>query len=104
MKLTVFTSEEVEEWSALYVDGKLERVGDTYLIHERVYELAGVEELDGNFLLGGKSYSDAANTIEEIKTYESAKAEKLARAAELRAEADKLTEEAKQLMREANTL
>jgi hypothetical protein len=31
------------EWSALYIDGKLDKYGDHYIVDERIEELLGVE-------------------------------------------------------------
>ena len=68
MKLVRYTGSD--EWSALYIDGKLDKVGDHYLIDERIQELVGVEVFDSNdFLLGGDSLSDVAETLEEIQKY-----------------------------------
>ncbi len=96
-KLTKVISEEVEEWSALYVDGKLDRVGDSYLIDERIIQLTGVEEIEGNFLLGGNSYDDAAKTLDEIAAYEAKKVEAADEAAVLEAQAAELIAKAKEL-------
>lgn len=96
-KLTKVTSEEVEEWSALYVDGKLDTVGDNYLIDERIIQLTNVEEIEGNFLLGGNSYDDAAQTLDEIFAYEAKKVEAADEAAALEAQAAKLLAKAKEL-------
>ena len=97
MKLIVYKSEEVEEGSALYVDGKLDRVWDHYLIDERIQELTGVISREGNFLLGGNSYSDAAQTVEEIDTYESKRDQEKNEAAQLEAQAAELIAQAKRL-------
>lgn len=97
MKLVKFRSEEVEEWSALYVDGKLDTVGDNYRIDDRIIELTGVEEREGNFLLGGKSYDDAAQTIEEIDQYEAGRSTREDEAAALEEQARQLLAKAKEI-------
>ena len=97
MKLTRYTSEEVEEWAALYVDGKLDTVGDSYLIDDRIIELTGVDDREGNFLLGGNTRDDCAQTIDQIEVYEAERDIQIAKAARLREEAEKLIEEAKRL-------
>jgi hypothetical protein len=44
------------EWSALYVEGKLDIVGDHYLIEERVYQFLEIDVRQSNsFMLGGNS-------------------------------------------------
>lgn len=59
------------DWSALYVDGQLETVGDHYLVEERIAELCGIELREGDtFLLGQHEKNKAAQTIEEIQDYE----------------------------------
>lgn len=97
MELIVYRSEEVEEWSALYVDGKLDRVGDSYLIDERIQQLTGVISREGNFLLGGNTSSDAAQTVEEITAYENAREAEINGAARLEAQAAELIAQAERL-------
>lgn len=101
MKLVKYTSEEVEEWAALYVDGELDKVGDAYLIDDRILELANVEVREGNFLLGGKSSSDVAKTSAEIEIWESEREVSEARKAALLAEANELEAQAAALRHEA---
>lgn len=60
-----------DEWSALYVDGTLDRVGDHYLIDERLRALFGVTEVTSDaFLRGGTHREDVAPTLDAIKDYE----------------------------------
>ena len=96
-KYETYRDESIEEWSALYVDGKLEVVGDSYLIDERLQQLVGVELKEGNFLLGGDHSSDVAKTSEEIDKYEVTRTERQQQADELREQAAKLLEEADRL-------
>lgn len=87
-----------EEWSALYIDGKLDLVGDTYLTDERIAELLGVEEhYSDAFLRGGNQREDVAKNLDELKAYEDERNQKLQRAAEMRAEAKRLEAEANAL-------
>ena len=84
-----------EEWAALYVDGKLERVGDSYLAEERAFELLGVKIVqDDSFLRGQTQAAGVAQTLDEVVAYSDERDEKRRRAAELRAEAERLTVEA----------
>jgi len=58
------------DWSALYVKGKLVRVGDHYLIDEKIYELLGIETVDSDdFMRGGEQESDVAQTLEELNAF-----------------------------------
>ena len=60
-----------EEWSALYIDGKLDIVGDHYLIDERISELAGVTTRNSDsFMRDGEDRSSVAKTLEEIQEFE----------------------------------
>jgi hypothetical protein len=102
MKLVRYTGES--DWSALYVDGKLHKVGDHYLIDEAIQVLVGVEEHQSeDFMKGGNDYSDVAKTLDELNAWvakrdsnaaDASREEKLAKAAELIAEAEKLRQEA----------
>lgn len=92
-QLVVYRSEG--EWSALYVDGRLNRVGDSYLIDERVLELLGVEERHSDdFLMGQDTSKGCAQTLTELEKYREAREAREAEAARLRAEADELLERA----------
>lgn len=57
------------EWAALYVDGKLERVGDAYLIDERIAQLANVEDREGDFTRGTNDYDGVPKTLEELEEF-----------------------------------
>lgn len=68
MKLVRYTGPN--DWSALYVDGNLETVGDHNLVDERIAELCNIEERDSDdFLMGSNKKIDAADTLDEIETY-----------------------------------
>lgn len=87
-----------EEWSALYIDGKLDTVGDSYHSDERLAEILGVQEYDDDaFLRGGDGRSDVAQTLDELHTWQAQRDTKLAQAEELRARAAELEAEAKAL-------
>jgi hypothetical protein len=65
MKLVRYTGSE--DWSALYVDGELDRVGDHYLIDERIQELYKVEDIrSDNFMRGGNYSHNVARTLAEV--------------------------------------
>lgn len=67
-ELTLYS--DGEETTALYVDGKLDRVGDNYWVIERVLEIAGVETVhDDAFIRGGNGRDGVAQTITEIAEY-----------------------------------
>jgi len=78
------------EWSALYMDGKLERVGDHYLINERIEELLGIQVVDSDDFLRGSDGRETAQTLEEIETYRHLREDELRKAASARAEAELL--------------
>lgn len=89
---------EAGEWTAVYLDGALQRVGDTYLAHEWLVEHFGVLWMqDDAFLRGGDGRSDVAKTLEELDEYAAARERRRAEAANLRAEADRLLAQANEL-------
>jgi hypothetical protein len=68
MKLVRYTGSN--DWSALYVDGNLETVGDHNLIDERIAELCSIEVRDGeDFLMGSRRSKDTAATLDEIEAW-----------------------------------
>jgi hypothetical protein len=80
MKLVRYTGSE--DWSALYVDGDLDRVGDHYLIDERIQELYKVEDIrSDDFMRGGNYSHDVAQTLAEVDEWV-AEAERVAVLAE----------------------
>lgn len=91
------------EWAALYVDGKLDQVGDAYLAEERAFELAGVTIVhDSAFLRGGDGMDrgdgkTVAATLDEVAAYRQQRDANLA-------EARRLQEQAAQLQAQANML
>lgn len=59
------------DWSALYVDGELEIVGDHTQVDERIFEICNVEvRISDDFLMGGNSRNDVAQNMEELETYQ----------------------------------
>lgn len=87
-----------QEWSALYVDGVLDRVGDHYLIEERIQKLLGVEVIPSDdFMLGGNKRSSVAQTLIEAQEYGAKESERLevrdARIAELEEELEHLRQQ-----------
>jgi hypothetical protein len=95
MKLTLFRG--TRELSALYADGKLDKYGEHEKVYERAAELAGVEvQWSDDFLRGGST--DAAPTVAEITAYQADRAERAARAAELRRQASELNAQATALL------
>lgn len=96
-KLVRFVS---EEWSALYINGQLDTVGDSYLVDERLEELLEVKHYDSDdYFLGNpvQSYATAAKTLAEIETYQKEKLDAKVKAETLREEAKRLLEEADKL-------
>ena len=65
-----FVRYTAEEWSALYIDGTLDVVGDSYLVDERIAELLGVEDQSSDaFLRGGNTREDVAQTLDELNAW-----------------------------------
>jgi hypothetical protein len=63
--------EGFDDWSALYVNGKLTLVGDHYLIDEKIRQIFNVETIQSDsFMRGGDYASDVAPTIDDIRAYE----------------------------------
>jgi hypothetical protein len=90
------------EWSALYVNGVLETVGDHYLADERIRKIFGVAVVDSDdFLRGGNGRTDVARTVQDIAAYAMARDDRLRRAAELREQAVALEAEAAALSRQS---
>jgi hypothetical protein len=86
------------EWSALYVDGRLDKVGDHYLIDERVYEIAGVTVVvDDAFMRGQKYETHVAQTIADVDAYIEARDANVRLADEKRIAAQTLLAEARRL-------
>lgn len=89
-----------QEWSALYVDGKLDTVGDHYLISERLEDLLGVEVVESDaFMQGGHDRIDVAPTLELARQYEKAQELRHQRAESLREQAQALLAQADEIDR-----
>lgn len=62
---------EDEEWTAVYVNGSLVRVGDSYLADEWLREHCDVETVQSDaFMRGSMMRQDVAQTLEEVYAYE----------------------------------
>lgn len=88
---------ESDDWSGLYVDGKLKRVGDGYLIDEELREIFGVVTIQNeDFFLGHKhpSREQVAQTLEEVDAFVATRTDRERAADTLRAEAARLLAEA----------
>lgn len=87
------------EWTAVYLNGNLVRVGDSYLADEWLQTRYGVVTVDDDAFMQGQSQaSGVAKTLDEVRAYATARQERLDRAAELRAEAKRLEDEANSLV------
>lgn len=87
-----------QQWSALYVDGKLVRVGDHYGVDEEAMERAGIKcESTDDFMRGGRTRADVASTLSEVEEYRSRRTLAVSQAAKLRAQAADLISRAEQL-------
>lgn len=87
------------EWDALYIDGKLDLLGDRHYTRERFMEILGVElrDTDAYFLGRDPKYDNAAKTLAEVEAYEGRPGSELARADQLRAQANELLAQADEL-------
>jgi hypothetical protein len=89
---------EEGEWSALYIDGKLDRVGDHYLADERIREIFAVEVVhDDAFMRGQNTRDGVAKTLDEVHAYVKERAERIHAAADKVRQAELLLAEARAL-------
>ena len=89
-------------WAGLYVNGRLERVGDAYVAEEKAFEILGVKVVESDdFMLGQGTAAGAARTLGEIGDWRLAQTSKLKEAERMRAEALRLTKAAQALEDEA---
>lgn len=87
-----------DEWAALYVDGKLNRVGDIHNTEERAFELLGVRQVqDDAFMRGQSQRAGVATTVNEVDEYREWRDNGIAEAARLREEAAALLARATEL-------
>lgn len=83
------------DWAALYVDGRLDQVGDAHNAIERALEIAGVKCVDDDaFMRGQQHRNGVAPTLADIEAYRTARAGRQAAAAGLRAQAAELAAQA----------
>lgn len=88
------------EWSAVYLDGKLQRVGDHYLAEEWLRDHFGVTEVySDDFMMGGNDREHVAETVAQVTEYREMREAREAHAARLREEAARLVAEAEELTR-----
>ena len=87
---------EAEEWSAVYLDGKLVLVGDSYLADEWLRTKFGVKTVQDNaFMRGQTQGAGVAETLDEVADYAKARQARLDRIAALHTEAQRLEDEAR---------
>ncbi len=85
-------------WAGLYVDGRLEQVGESYVAEEQALALAGVVVIqDDAFMRGQKGREGVAETLDAVAEYRFEREARKAKAARLR-------EQALQMLAEANGL
>jgi hypothetical protein len=89
-------------WIAVYLDGKLQRVGDSYLADEWLQSHFNVKVVyDDAFMRGGDHRDTVANTLDEVRDYALERDQLLSRATELHEQAAELEAKAKALVKEA---
>src|SRR5688572_20142914 len=87
-----------DEWAALYVDGKLEIVGDSYLAEERALMMSCVDLIqDDSFMMGQRYRDGVARTVDEVNQYRIDREARREQAEKLRLEASRLLLEAELL-------
>ena len=89
------------EWSALYIDGKLDVVGDAYLAEEKAMLLCGVEfHQDSPDWIGPKGDKESvAQTTDEIQARKTDRLAREREAEDLEREANALLQQAQRLRR-----
>lgn len=96
-RLTLMVGEH--QWSALYVDGKLDRVGDHDVVNERIREVLGIDvDYSNDFMRGGEYREDVAKSLNEVSDYRAAREEREQKANLLRAQAAELIAQADEIM------
>ena len=86
------------EWTAVYLDGELQRVGDHYLANEWLQERCGVKVVDDDaFMLGDPFGKCIATSLEEVENYRRYREERRREAAILRERADAMIRDAEKL-------
>lgn len=84
-----------DDWTAVYLNGQLVRVGDTYLAEEWLHREVGVVDVfDDAFMRGQNSRDGVAQTLDEVASFATERDVKIARATALREEASRLLSEA----------
>jgi hypothetical protein len=87
------------DWSALYVDGELEIVGDHTQVDERIAEICNVEvRIGDDFLMGGNGLHYVAQTLEQLESYQNRQQDRA------RGVAKSLRDKAAELLNEAQAL
>lgn len=87
-----------EEWAALYLDGKLVTVGDSYVAEEKAFTLLGVRTTqDPAFMRGQSQRAGVAQTLLQVAQYAADRDARIQAAAEKRAQAAALMTEAAHL-------
>lgn len=87
-----------EGWSALYVDGRLDQIGDTHNVEERIQQILGVAWQESPVMDAVQQRNEAPPTLLELRRLEAEHEDRSRRAAELRAQAEALEAEAAALV------
>lgn len=86
------------EWSALYVNGNLDQVGDHYVIDERISEIAGVTVIHSDaFIRGGDQRENVAPDLDTVNNWEEDREAARRKVVELRAQSANALREAARL-------
>lgn len=97
-RVTVY--EGSDDWSAVYVDGRLAQVGDHYLADEFLRRHFGVETVQSDdFLRGGSTRADVAPTLDDLQVWADERDARAARAEQMRLDAAELLAQAERMTR-----
>jgi alpha-D-ribose 1-methylphosphonate 5-triphosphate synthase subunit PhnG len=87
-----------DEWAALYVDGRLKSVGDTYVAEEQALTMCGVKLVhDDAFMRGQDRREGVAPTLADAAIYRDEREQRRAKAAEMREQAKRMLDDAAEL-------
>lgn len=86
---------DADDYAALYVDGLLVTVGNSYIVEGKAFGILGVRQVqDDAFMRGQTEREGAARSLAEVDSYRAERERRKEAAAKLRKEAAKLLAEA----------
>ena len=86
------------DWAALYVNSELVVVGEAYVAEGKAFAILGVTCVQDDAFMRGQTQRDGvARNLAEVAAYRERREQRKAEAARLRAEAERLLDEARTL-------